>query len=134
MTKIDKTEELEDSFEDEELLDSEESFDFSTAALDATPITIDGDPYEMKTVDHLSKAQEARVRVLFRDETRLGDQLDKTKPTDDKKRQRLSERMSDKQIEILSMMINAPKAKIAELRQSDRSRVIRHIFLVEDDE
>lgn len=81
--------------------------DLSTQVEEAKTFTVDGEPFKLLTLAHISKTEEARLMALFNRQERLSAQLDRAK--NDREAEVAAQGLQTTRTEILSLLTTMPR-------------------------
>lgn len=99
--------------------------ELTTTASAPKMFTVDGDPYQMFTYEHLNKEQEAHVQALFRRHTREMNKLDSA--MDDRTAETVAAKNRETRIDILCALTDVPREVTELLPQPAQARLMREI-------
>lgn len=102
-------------------------FDLSSQVEPTLTFTVDGEPYELRTVSHLNTFEEAKLRRLVRREEQLVEQLAKPGPMSDAVLARIGQQIVDLRVELIEMMTTLPKELIVKLPPTAQQQIVRAI-------
>lgn len=103
--------------------------DLSTEVEPALTFTVDGEPYDLRTVSHLSKIEEARLRTLNKQEEFILAKIEATEPDKESVLMSLHERLFDLRIVLITMMTTLPKELVEKLNPMVQQKLINFIGL-----
>ncbi len=107
--------------------------DLSTAVEPTFTFTVDGEPYELRTVSHLSKVEEARLRSLTKREEYILNQVDALNPNNEKQMIVLHEKLFDVRVSLITMMTNLPTEIADKLGPMKQQKLVELIGLEVED-
>lgn len=112
------------------MTDAKSLIDLSTAVEPSLPFTVDGEVYELRTISHLSKMEEARLRTLNKQEEFI---LAKIEAADPEKQKTvvldLHKKLFDLRIELITMMTSLPQEKAEALPPMMQQKLIVFVGL-----
>ncbi len=103
--------------------------DLSTEVEPALTFTVDGESYLLRTISHLSKLEEARLRTLNKQEERILSKVETVDPEQEAVLMKLHERLFDLRIELIIMMTDLPKEKAEKLPPMQQQKLINFVGL-----
>jgi len=110
------------------MVDMNESLlDLSTAVEPPLVFTVDGQPYKLRTISHLSKLEEARLRTLNKQEEFILAKIDAIDPNLEDKLMALHEKLFDLRIELITMMTSLPREKAEKLPPIQQQNLINYV-------
>jgi hypothetical protein len=101
-------------------------FEISTELEPPIAFVVGGEPYELRTMSHLNKIEEVKVRVLARREQNLAKQLDNENLAPERVSD-ISTKVVDCRAELLLLMTTLPKEVIAKLTTVQQRRLVDYI-------
>ncbi|KKK81640.1 hypothetical protein LCGC14_2811430 [marine sediment metagenome] len=103
--------------------------DLSTEVVPSLTFTVDGEPYALRTISHLSKLEEARLRTLNKQEEAILAKVETVDPEQEAVLMKLHERLFDLRIELITMMTDLPKEKAEKLPPMQQQKLINFVGL-----
>ena len=101
--------------------------DLSTSIEPPLVFTVDDEPYQLRTVSHLNKLEEARLRTLNKQEEFVLAQIDEANPENEPKLMALHEKLFDLRIELITMMTSLPREKAEKLPPIQQQNLINFV-------
>jgi hypothetical protein len=95
--------------------DTDNLITLSTQIEPAIPFTVDGERYELRTLSHMTKFEEAKVRALSKREEWILREIESTSPTNEERVMKLADSLAEIRVEILALMTTLPRDKIEAL-------------------
>jgi hypothetical protein len=89
--------------------------DLSTTVDPPPIVAIDDEEFELRTMEHLSPLDEAKLRALVAKEERFTDQLTKVPTTDNNRLEAIAMQLRKTRIDLILLMTTIPKEKIEAL-------------------
>lgn len=99
--------------------------DLTTDVSTPTPFTVDGEPYNMFTYEHLSKEQEAHAQALFRRHSRELNKLNTA--TNDQSAERAADSNHETRVDILCALTDMPREVASTLPTPQQARLMKEI-------
>lgn len=96
----------------------------STEAAPGIPVEIDGELYEIRSIESFSTADEIQLRTLYTRERRLQELLEQTPADQETRIQELSEKLADVRIKLIELMTNIPRSVIEKLPVPAQLRLV----------
>lgn len=113
---------------DETSITEEESrtrvLDLSTVVEPTLLIGIDDVEYELRTLEHLTPVDEARLRALFAKEERYTEQLAGIPPTEEKRLEAVVVQLRKIRIDLIELMSTIPRGTIEKLNVVFQQRIV----------
>lgn len=101
--------------------------DLSTVVEPPLTFTVDDQPYELRTISHLSKLEEARLRTLNKQEEFILAKIDAIDPNNEDALMALHEKLFDLRIELITMMTSLPREKAEKLPPMQQQNLINFV-------
>ena len=100
------------------------ALELSTEVSPGLLISIDDVEFEVRTIDSLSKVEEAKIRMLSAKENRYDEQLRKIPPTDERRLEGVAGQLRGIRISMIVLMSNIPTDKVEALPITAQQRLI----------
>lgn len=107
--------------------DSKPLFSLSTDVVEALQFEIDGHVYRLKTLSHLTRAEEAHFRALISRESVIDERLRKCKKSEQDKADRLATQLLEIRRSVLELMADVPGDVLDKLTPPQQVRIMSYI-------
>lgn len=101
--------------------------DISTKAEAACRFAVDDETYSLRSLAHLNKKEEAKVRWLLKREELLINRFNSLNPDEDERGEELADKIRDVRVDVICMMTDCPNKVVQKLGIVAQMTILKRI-------